>query len=57
MICLTRPDGGRTWVHESRLEEYLGRGYQALSPLQADSAAVKATAEPKKTTKRSTTKK
>lgn len=57
MICLTRPDGGRTWVHESRLEEYLGRGYQALSPLQADSAAVTAAAEPKKkTTKRSTKK-
>ena len=57
MICLTRPDGGRTWVHESRLDEYLGRGFALTSPPQAELAAVKATAAPKKTTKRSTTKK
>ena len=57
MICLTRPDGGRTWVHESRLDEYLGRGFRLTSPPQAEPAAVKATAAPKKTTKRSTTKK
>ena len=57
MICLTRPDGGRTWVHESRLDEYLGRGFVLTSPPQAEPAAVKATAAPKKTTKRSTTKK
>ena len=57
MICLTRPDGGRTWVHESRLDEYLGRGFKLPSLPQADPAATKATAAPKKTTKRSTTKK
>lgn len=56
MICLTRPDGGQTWVHESRLDEYLGRGYRFPSPPQAEPAAVKATAEPKKTTRRTKTK-
>ena len=53
MICLTRPDGGQTWVHESRLDEYLGRGYRFPSPPQAEPAAVKTTAAPKKTTRRS----
>ena len=56
MICLTRPDGGRSWVHESRLAEYLGRGFMLTSPPQAEPAAVKAAAEPKKTTRRSKTK-
>lgn len=32
MISLVRPDGGRTWVHESRLDEYLGRGFKLPSP-------------------------
>lgn len=27
MILLTRPDGGQTWVHESRIEEYRKRGF------------------------------
>ena len=52
MICLTRPDGGRTWVHESRLDEYLGRGFKIPSPPQADPASEKATAEQKKSPRR-----
>ena len=39
MITLIRPDGGRTWVHESRLDEYLGRGFKLPSPAPAEPAA------------------
>ncbi|MBR2583631.1 MAG: hypothetical protein IKD61_09585 [Oscillospiraceae bacterium] len=27
MLLLIRPGGGETYVHESRLDEYLGRGF------------------------------
>jgi hypothetical protein len=34
MILLRRPDGGETWVHESRLEEYQARGFIFPAPPQ-----------------------
>ena len=34
MILLKRPDGGETWVHESRLEEYQARGFTIPAPPQ-----------------------
>ena len=32
MIRLNNPLGGCTWVHESRLDEYLGKGFTIPSP-------------------------
>ena len=32
MICLIRPDGGRCWVHESRVDEYKEAGFALASP-------------------------
>ena len=33
MIRLVNPiSGGETWVHESRLDEYLARGFQFAAP-------------------------
>jgi hypothetical protein len=32
MILLKRPDGGETWVHESRLEDYQARGFTLPAP-------------------------
>jgi len=32
MILLRRPDGGETWVHESRIEEYQARGFTIPAP-------------------------
>jgi hypothetical protein len=53
MIVLIRPDGGETFVHESRLDEYLGRGFRLPSPPSAPKQAAKPAAKPaaKKTTK------
>lgn len=44
MIILVRPDGGETYVHESRLDEYLERGFRLPDP-------PKVTKPEKKTTK------
>lgn len=56
MIILQRPDGGRCWVHESRVNEYLGKGFAPFPAPQAETPA-KETAAPKKTrSKRNTTK-
>lgn len=46
MILLKRPDGGETWVHESRLEEYQARGFTLPAPPQ------KPEEEPKKRKKK-----
>ena len=32
MIKLINPGGGETWVHESRLDEYLARGFRFAAP-------------------------
>ena len=32
MVRLDNPLGGKTWVHESRLEEYLEMGYTLTPP-------------------------
>ena len=32
MICMIRPDGGRFWVHESRVDEYKEAGFTLASP-------------------------
>lgn len=36
MILMTRPDGGQTWVHESRLEEYKKRGFSIPTSPRAE---------------------
>ena len=52
MIPLIRPDGGETFVHESRLDEYLGRGFRLLARSRTPEQAEKPAAKPaKKTTK------
>lgn len=48
MILMTRPDGGQTWVHESRVDEYIGRGFQIPLPPREPEPAPKP--EPKKKT-------
>jgi len=36
MLKLINPRGGETWVHESRLDEYLARGFRfAMPPMPA----------------------
>lgn len=52
MILMTRPDGGQTWVHESRLEEYRERGFAIPASPRAekpreDAAAGKKTSRKK----------
>ena len=37
MIPMTRPDGGTTLVHESRLDEYKARGFKVPAPTRAPS--------------------
>ena len=32
MLKLVNPNGGETWVHETRLDEYLGRGFKLTPP-------------------------
>jgi len=32
MIKLINTRGGETWVHESRLDEYLARGFKIAAP-------------------------
>lgn len=32
MIALTGVTGSKTWVHESRLDEYLAAGYKLAAP-------------------------
>lgn len=32
MLKLINPAGGFTWVHESRIDEYLARGYKMTPP-------------------------
>ena len=55
MIKLVHPrTGGETWVHESRLDEYLARGfhiYEPPAPPIKPAAAPKRPAAAKKTTK------
>ena len=54
MILMTRPDGGHTWVHESRVDEYTGRGFRIPSPARApkpEPEPVKKPAAKKKTAK------
>ena len=50
MILLTRPEGGTTWVHESRLDEYLGRGFKLPSPPPEMPAPAKQPASKKRST-------
>lgn len=54
MVLMQRPDGGRTWVHESRVEEYQGRGFRFPAPPAPPEPAPKAE---KPTEKKRTTKK
>lgn len=32
MVKLIAPNGGETWVHETRIDEYLARGYNLAPP-------------------------
>lgn len=32
MVKLINPNGGETWVHESRVEEYQARGFKQAPP-------------------------
>lgn len=35
MILMIRPGGGSTYVHESRADEYLARGFSIPAPVRA----------------------
>ena len=48
---MTRPDGGQTWVHESRVEEYRGRGF-SVPAAPVKEAKEEPTAARKKTTRK-----
>ena len=50
MIRLNNPLGGYTWVHESRLDEYLGQGFSLPTPPQGMPAPAKQQAAKKKST-------
>ena len=50
MIRLINPMGGSTWVHESRLDEYLGKGFSIPSPPPGMPAPAKQPAARKKST-------
>lgn len=54
MLKLINTHGGETWVHESRLDEYLARGFQFAAPPMpappAETPSQKPT--PKKTTRK-----
>ena len=55
MIKLINTRGGETWVHESRLDEYLARGFRfAVPPMPAPPKpkAVSPSDTPKKTRKK-----
>jgi len=55
MLKLINPRGGETWVHESRLDEYLARGFKfAAPPMPAppEPKAVSKSDTPKKTAKK-----
>ena len=53
MIKLVHPrTGGETWVHESRLDEYLARGFSIYSP---PAPPVKPANTPKKAAEKKTT--
>lgn len=44
---INRDTGGVTWVHESRLEEYLAAGHKLPAPPEAPATAPKAPRKPK----------
>ena len=55
MLKLINPRGGETWVHESRLDEYLALGFRfAMPPMPGPPKpkAVSASDSPKKTAKK-----
>lgn len=52
MILLTRPDGGQTWVHESRVEEYRKRGFYIPAPPPREKPKEDAPVVTKKTTRK-----
>ena len=55
MLKLINPRGGETWVHESRLDEYLARGFKFAAPPMPAPPKPKAeskTDTPKKSTKK-----
>lgn len=49
---MTRPDGGKTWVHESRVEEYRGRGFTVPAAPAKDTGAKEPAAGKKTTTRK-----
>ena len=51
MLKLINTHGGETWVHESRLDEYLARGFALAAPPMPDPP------EPKPASKSDTPKK
>lgn len=54
MLKFINPAGGTTWAHESRMDEYLGRGYKLAprpEPVQPAPAPKKPPAK-KRTTKK-----
>ena len=52
MIRMTRPDGGHTWVHESRVDEYMGRGFRIPSPVREPVPEPEPAHKPKKKAKK-----
>ena len=55
MLKLINTHGGETWVHESRLDEYLARGFQFAAPPMPAPPEPKAASKsdtPKKTVKK-----
>jgi hypothetical protein len=52
MVLMTRPDGGQTWVHESRVEEYRGRGFTVPGDPVKDEKAEPTVAKKKTTTRK-----
>lgn len=51
MVRLDNPLGGVTWVHESRLEEYMRLGYRLPEPPKPEKPARKPRASKPKTDK------
>ena len=55
MLKLINTHGGETWVHESRLDEYLARGFKLAEPTKQAAPKTKAVSPsdtPKKTRKK-----
>ena len=52
MILVENPLGGRSWVHESRLDEYLGKGFNLPSPPPGMPAPAEKPAAKKRSTKK-----